>query len=245
MVLLQTFTPSANPLGSQWLSALLAVLPVLAMLITLGALRWKAHLAGLFSWGVALIVAITAFPMPIGMAFSSSVQGFLYGLFPISWILLGAIWMYQVTVISGRFDDLRRTFGMVLQDTWLFRGTIRENIAYGADGATEERLAAAAAAAHVDHFVRTLPAGYETVLDDDASSVSAGEKQLLTIARAFLDRGIHVICDKPMTNSLEDALDLVGAHYVRDVQPGEMSVIDATQPAVAESMDGSLVGQAP
>jgi len=108
MVLLQTFTPSANPLGSQWLSALLAVLPVLAMLITLGALRWKAHLAGLFSWGVALIVAITAFRMPIGMAFSSSVQGFLYGLFPISWILLGAIWMYQVTVISGRFDDLRR-----------------------------------------------------------------------------------------------------------------------------------------
>ena len=116
MVLLQTFTPSANPLGSQWLSALLAVLPVLAMLITLGALRWKAHLAGLFSWGVALIVAITAFPMPIGMAFSSSVQGFLYGLFPISWILLGAIWMYQVTVISGRFDDLRRTFFLISDD---------------------------------------------------------------------------------------------------------------------------------
>ena len=116
MVLLQTFTPSANPLGSQWLSALLAVLPVLAMLITLGALRWKAHLAGLFSWGVALIVAITAFRMPIGMAFSSSVQGFLYGLFPISWILLGAIWMYQVTVISGRFDDLRRTFFLISND---------------------------------------------------------------------------------------------------------------------------------
>ena len=116
MVLLQTFTPSANPLGSQWLSALLAVLPVLAMLITLGALRWKAHLAGLFSWGVALIVAITAFRMPIGMAFSSSVQGFLYGLFPISWILLGAIWMYQVTVISGRFDDLRRTFFLISDD---------------------------------------------------------------------------------------------------------------------------------
>ena len=116
MVLLQTFTPSANPLGSQWLSALLAVLPVLAMLITLGALRWKAHLAGLFSWGVALIVAITAFHMPIGMAISSSAQGFLYGLFPISWILLGAIWMYQVTVISGRFDDLRRTFFLISDD---------------------------------------------------------------------------------------------------------------------------------
>lgn len=116
MVLLQTFTPSANPLGAQWLSALVAVLPVLAMLITLGALRWKAHWAGIFSWAIALIVAVAAFKMPITMAFSSSVQGFLYGLFPIVWILLAAIWMYQVTVISGRFDDLRRTFFLISDD---------------------------------------------------------------------------------------------------------------------------------
>ena len=74
---------------------------------------------------------------------------------------------------------------MVLQDTWLFHGTIRENIAYGREDATEAQIVAAAEAAHVDHFVRTLPDGYETVIDDDAT-MSAGEKQLLTIARAFL-----------------------------------------------------------
>ena len=82
--------------------------------------------------------------------------------------------------------DLRRLFGMVLQDTWLFSGTIRENIAYGREGATEEEIRAAAKAAHVDHFVRTLPDGYDTVLDDDATNISQGERQLLTIARAFL-----------------------------------------------------------
>ena len=83
-------------------------------------------------------------------------------------------------------DALRRAFGMVLQDTWLFHGTIRENIAYGRLDATEEEIRAAAEAAHVDHFVRTLTDGYDTVIDDDATNVSAGEKQLLTIARAFL-----------------------------------------------------------
>ena len=116
MVLLEAFTPDPNPLGKQWLSALVALLPILSMLITLGALRWKAHWAGLFSWFVALVVAITAFKMPFGTAISSSVEGFLYGLFPIVWILLSAIWMYQVTVISGRFDDLRRTFFLISDD---------------------------------------------------------------------------------------------------------------------------------
>lgn len=116
MVLLEAFRPDTNPLGHQWLSALVALLPILAMLITLGALRWKAHWAGIFSWAVALVVAITAFKMPVLMALSTSVQGFLYGLFPIVWILLSAIWMYQVTVISGRFDDLRRTFFLISDD---------------------------------------------------------------------------------------------------------------------------------
>ena len=91
-------------------------------------------------------------------------------------------------------DELRSTFGMVLQDTWLFNGTIRENIAYGREDASEEQIVEAAKAAHVDHFVRTLPDGYDTVLDDDATSVSQGEKQLLTIARAFLaDRPILIL----------------------------------------------------
>ncbi|AZZ41321.1 L-lactate permease [Acidipropionibacterium jensenii] len=116
MVLLEVFRPDTNPLGQRWLSALVAFLPVLAMLITLGALKWKAYWAGIFSWAVALVVAIAAFKMPVGMALSSSVQGFLYGLFPIVWILVAAIWMYQLTVVSGRFDDLRKTFFLISDD---------------------------------------------------------------------------------------------------------------------------------
>ena len=107
-------------------------------------------------------------------------------------------------------DDLRRTFGMVLQDAWLFKGTIRENIPYGADAATLRggRFHAAAEAAHVDHFVRTLPDGYDTVLDDDATNVSAGEKQLLTIARAFLADPPILILDEA-TSSVDTRTEVL------------------------------------
>lgn len=116
MHLMEVFTPDSNPLGHQWLSALAAMLPILTMLVTLGALRWKAHHAAGLSWLVALVVGVLAFKMPIVMALATSVQGFVYGLFPIVFILLSAIWMYQVTVISGRFDDLRRTFFLISDD---------------------------------------------------------------------------------------------------------------------------------
>ncbi len=107
-------------------------------------------------------------------------------------------------------DELRRTFGMVLQDAWLFGGTIRENIEYGADGrdVTEEALTTAAEAAHVDHFVRTLAGGYETVLDDEATNVSAGEKQLLTIARAFLADPPILILDEA-TSSVDTRTEVL------------------------------------
>jgi ABC-type multidrug transport system fused ATPase/permease subunit len=97
-------------------------------------------------------------------------------------------------------DQVRRKFGMVLQDTWLFSGTIRDNIAYGKEGASDDEIVAAARAAYVDDFVRTLPDGYATVLEGDGSSISAGQKQLLTIARAFLaDPGI-LILDEATSN---------------------------------------------
>jgi ATP-binding cassette subfamily B protein len=107
-------------------------------------------------------------------------------------------------------DELRRTFGMVLQDTWLFGGTIRENITYGADEGTvtDAAFAAAAEAAHVDHFVRTLPGGYDTIIDDEATNVSAGEKQLLTIARAFLADPRILILDEA-TSSVDTRTEVL------------------------------------
>jgi ATP-binding cassette subfamily B protein len=105
-------------------------------------------------------------------------------------------------------SGLRRLFGMVLQDPWLFRGTIRDNIAYGREGATPEEIEAAAHAARVDHFVHTLPDGYDTVIDDEASNVSQGEKQLLTIARAFLADPQILILDEA-TSSVDTRTEVL------------------------------------
>ncbi len=97
-------------------------------------------------------------------------------------------------------DQVRGCFAMVLQDTWLFAGPIADNIAYGKEGATEEEIVAAARAAYVDHFVRTLPEGYRTLLDEDASNISSGQRQLLTIARAFLANPGILILDEATSN---------------------------------------------
>jgi ATP-binding cassette subfamily B multidrug efflux pump len=97
-------------------------------------------------------------------------------------------------------EAVRRLFGMVLQDTWLFAGTIRDNIAYGREGASDAQIVAAAEAAYVDHFVRTLPQGYDTVLDEDATNISAGQRQLITIARAFLANPTILILDEATSN---------------------------------------------
>jgi ATP-binding cassette subfamily B protein len=97
-------------------------------------------------------------------------------------------------------DQVRGCFGMVLQDTWLFAGPIADNIAYGKEGATEEEIIAAARAAYVDHFVRTLPDGYRTLLDEDASNISSGQRQLLTIARAILSNPGILILDEATSN---------------------------------------------
>ena len=98
----------------------------------------------------------------------------------------GTITLDGVDISAVPRAELRSRLGMVLQDTWLFSGTIHDNIAYGCPEASEEDILNAARAAHVDHFVHTLPDGYDTIIDDDGSNVSVGQKQLITIARAFL-----------------------------------------------------------
>jgi ATP-binding cassette subfamily B protein len=112
----------------------------------------------------------------------------------------GRITVDGVDIREMRRADLRRMFGMVLQDTWLFNGTIRENISYGREGATEEEVIDAARAAYCDHFIRTLPDGYETVLNEEASNISQGQRQLLTIARAFLADPPMLILDEATSN---------------------------------------------
>ncbi len=123
-------------------------------------------------------------------------------------------------------DNLRGTFGMVLQDTWLFHGTISENIGYGREGATEAEIVAAAEAAHVDHFVRTLPGGYETVIDDDATNVSAGEKQLLTIARAFLADPPILILDEA-TSSVDTRTEVLIQRAMARLMKGRTTFVIA------------------
>jgi ATP-binding cassette subfamily B protein len=105
-------------------------------------------------------------------------------------------------------QELRSHIGMVLQDTWLFGGTIRENIAYGNPAATEEQIRAAAKATYVDRFVHSLPHGYDTVLDNEGGAVSAGEKQLLTIARAFLADPSILILDEA-TSSVDTRTEVL------------------------------------
>ncbi len=137
-------------------------------------------------------------------------------------------------------NDLRRNFGMVLQDTWLFHGTIRDNIAYGREGATEDEIVAAAESAHVDHFVRTLPDGYDTVIDDDATNLSQGEKQLLTIARAFLadprilildeatssvDTRTEVLIQRAMARLMSGRTTFVIAHRLSTIRDAELIVV--------------------
>ncbi|TLM69744.1 MAG: ABC transporter ATP-binding protein, partial [Actinobacteria bacterium] len=152
----------------------------------------------------------------------------------------GAIRLDGVDTREMTRDDLRGVFGMVLQDTWLFGGTIRENIAYGRTGATEAEIVAAAEAAHVDHFVRTLPDGYDTRLDDDATNVSAGEKQLLTIARAFLadpeilildeatssvDTRTEVLIQRAMARLMEGRTSFVIAHRLSTIKGAETIIV--------------------
>jgi ATP-binding cassette, subfamily B, multidrug efflux pump len=129
---------------------------------------------------------------------------------------------------------------MVLQDTWLFGGTIRDNIAYGNPDATEEQLHAAAEAAFVDRFVRSLPDGYDTVLDEEASNVSAGEKQLITIARAFLSDPSLLILDEA-TSSVDTRTEVLVQHAMAALRADRTSFVIAHRLSTIRDADLILV----
>lgn len=137
-------------------------------------------------------------------------------------------------------DELRSQMGMVLQDTWLFGGTLAENIAYGVDSATHEEIVAAAQATHVDRFVRTLPDGYDTKVDDEGANVSAGEKQLLTIARAFLADPAILILDEA-TSSVDTRTEVLVQQAMNALRAGRTSFVIAHRLSTIRDADTILV----
>jgi ATP-binding cassette subfamily B multidrug efflux pump len=152
----------------------------------------------------------------------------------------GRITLDGIDITSMRRDDLRSQIGMVLQDTWLFGGTIRDNIAYGNPHATEAQIHTAAEATFVDRFVRSLPLGYDTVIDDEGSNISAGEKQLLTIARAFLadpsllildeatssvDTRTEVLVQRAMAALRSDRTSFVIAHRLSTIRDADLILV--------------------
>ena len=137
-------------------------------------------------------------------------------------------------------DDLRRQFGMVLQDTWLFSGTIRENIAFGSSDPTLEAVIDAAKAANIDHFIRGLPGGYESPLTDDNSTVSNGERQLLTIARAFMADPAVLILDEA-TSSVDTRTEVLVQHAMSKLRQGRTSFVIAHRLSTIRDADTILV----
>ncbi len=152
----------------------------------------------------------------------------------------GRITLDGVDTRRMRAQDLRREFGMVLQDAWLFEGTIAENIAYGRPDATRDEVVEAARAAHVDYFIRTLPHGYDTVLANDADAVSAGQRQLLTIARAMLCDPSILILDEA-TSSVDTRTEQAIVHAMETLMAGRTSFVIAHRLSTIVDADLILV----
>ncbi|WP_309298141.1 ABC transporter ATP-binding protein [Clostridium omnivorum] len=152
----------------------------------------------------------------------------------------GNISVDGVNINDIKRSELRKMFGMVLQDTWLYNGTIKDNIAYGKEGASMEEIVSAAKAAHADHFIRTLPLGYDTVLNEEGTNISQGQKQLLTIARAILadptilildeatssvDTRTEVLIQKAMANLMKGRTSFVIAHRLSTIRDAELILV--------------------
>ncbi|AIE58699.1 ABC transporter ATP-binding protein [Bacillus methanolicus] len=152
----------------------------------------------------------------------------------------GKITIDGVDICDLKRDHLRKIFGMVLQDTWLFNGTIRENIAYGRENATEEEVIQAAKAAYADHFIRVLPDGYDTILNEEASNISQGQKQLLTIARAILANPSILILDEA-TSSVDTRTEAAIQKAMNTLMKGRTSFVIAHRLSTIRDADLILV----
>jgi ATP-binding cassette subfamily B protein len=152
----------------------------------------------------------------------------------------GRITLDGVDISTMTRDELRSNVGMVLQDTWLFGGTIAENIAYGADDPSLEEISQAAKMAHADRFIRTLPEGYQTVLDEEGSNVSAGEKQLITIARAVLSDPKILVLDEA-TSSVDTRTELLIQQAMTSLRSGRTSFVIAHRLSTIRNADVILV----
>jgi ATP-binding cassette subfamily B multidrug efflux pump len=152
----------------------------------------------------------------------------------------GEILVDGVDITQLGRGPLRRTFGMVLQDAWLFNGTIRDNIAYGREAATEEEIIQAAKAAYADHFIRTLPGSYNTVLNEDATNISQGQKQLLTIARAFLADPEILILDEA-TSNVDTRTEILIQKAMGELMKGRTSFVIAHRLSTIRDADLILV----
>ncbi|MFI9235132.1 ABC transporter ATP-binding protein [Streptomyces sp. NPDC053079] len=155
----------------------------------------------------------------------------------------GRVLLDGTDITRMRRDELRGHIGLVLQDSWLFGGTIAENIAYGSPRATREEIVAAARATCVDRFVRTLPEGYDTVLDEESSGVSAGEKQLITIARAFLAGPAILVLDEA-TSSVDTRTELLIQRALTSLRAGRTSFVIAHRLSTIRDADVIVVMEA-
>jgi len=152
----------------------------------------------------------------------------------------GRITLDGIDIRSLTRDDLRRQFGMVLQDTWLFDGTMRENIAFGSQDPSNEKVLEAAKAANIDHFMRSLADGYESMVSDDNSSVSNGERQLITIARAFIADPAILILDEA-TSSVDTRTEVMVQHAMAKLRDGRTSFVIAHRLSTIRDADTILV----
>jgi ATP-binding cassette subfamily B multidrug efflux pump len=154
----------------------------------------------------------------------------------------GRITLDGADITQLRRDTLRGQIGMVLQDTWLFGGTIRDNIRYGRPGATEDEIRAAATATYVDRFVHSLPQGYDTVIDEEGNNISAGERQLITIARAFLADPPLLILDEA-TSSVDTRTEVLVQHAMAALRSSRTSFVIAHRLSTIRDADLILVMQ--